>query len=455
MRQLSYVRTALLASLGLGPIVACSGETDGDVFRCANPTPVTGANGQTTGYEWCGEWLHRSDVGECSSLLPRAGSITGGTVEPECEFDADCTERAHGYCAVSGGGFEPTQARCHYGCVRDADCPESSICLCGEPVGHCVRADCTTDAECGEGLCAGTVTQTPCGGDAVAFACQTQSDACQSSADCAANEGCEVTPQGRRCVPLAVCGRPYLVHGVARRAELAQSDSWAFPLRPERPKLSFSKRAELIEHWTQVALMEHASVAAFARFCMQLLALGAPPELIEAAQAALSDETRHARWCFGVASAYAERPLGPGALSMAGSDAAQSETEIVRTAIAEACIGETLAAVEAQEAAERATDPVIAELLERIAADELRHAELGWKFLSWWLKRAQPEEKSQALAELMASIQRELAHEEPKASASALDPLERYGVLSQTTRTALRARILTEVVAPCARALAA
>ena len=64
--------------------------------------------------------------------------------------------------------------------------------------------------------------------------------------------------------------------------------------------------------------MEHASIAAFARFSLELLAFGAPPDLVEQAQAAMADETRHAKLCFALAGAYAERPIGPGALDMTG-----------------------------------------------------------------------------------------------------------------------------------------
>jgi hypothetical protein len=44
--------------------------------------------------------------------------------------------------------------------------------------------------------------------------------------------------------------------------------------------------AVLAKHWTEVALMAHASIAAFARFSLDALSLGAPPELLDAAHAA-------------------------------------------------------------------------------------------------------------------------------------------------------------------------
>jgi len=58
--------------------------------------------------------------------------------------------------------------------------------------------------------------------------------------------------------------------------------------------------------------LEHASIAAFARFSLQLLSLGAPAGLIDDCTRALGDETAHARLCFQLASAYAGRAIGSG-----------------------------------------------------------------------------------------------------------------------------------------------
>jgi hypothetical protein len=65
--------------------------------------------------------------------------------------------------------------------------------------------------------------------------------------------------------------------------------------------------------------MEHASVAAFARFVLELLSAGAPLELVEGAGDAMRDELRHTQICFGLASAYAGAPIGPGPLDTTGA----------------------------------------------------------------------------------------------------------------------------------------
>jgi hypothetical protein len=133
--------------------------------------------------------------------------------------------------------------------------------------------------------------------------------------------------------------------------------------------------------------MEHASIAAFARFSLQLLSLGAPPRLVQACTQALADETAHTRLCFQIASEYAGHAVGPGPLDVNRSLEVTSLEDIVDLVIAEGCFGETSAALEALESADGASDPVIRSAYAQIARDEQRHAELAFQFVRWALEQ--------------------------------------------------------------------
>jgi hypothetical protein len=180
-----------------------------------------------------------------------------------------------------------------------------------------------------------------------------------------------------------------LVHEQARVAPVAANGAWRSEQRlcPQTEHLTDGERASLAAHWTRMGQMEHASIAAFARFSLQLLALGAPPELVEACTAALADETAHTRLCFDLASAYAGRSLGPGPLDIDGSLTPTSLADVVDLVIAEGCFGETSAALEALEAADGASDPVIVAAYSQIARDEQRHAELAFRFVRWAIEQ--------------------------------------------------------------------
>jgi hypothetical protein len=161
------------------------------------------------------------------------------------------------------------------------------------------------------------------------------------------------------------------------------------------------------EHWARLGQMEHASIAAFARFSLQLLSLGAPAELVEECTRALADETVHARLCFQLASAYAGAAVGPGPLDVTGSLASAGLLDVVELVIQEGCLGETVAALEASESAAAAVDPVLAQVYARIATDEQRHAALAFRFLRWALGKDPAGVRQciqRALAELPATV---------------------------------------------------
>jgi hypothetical protein len=255
-----------------------------------------------------------------------------------------------------------------------------------------------------------------------------------------------------------VCGegRPLLVDGHARTAAACERTDWAQPsIAPRMEGLSAAQRRALAERWTRTALAEHASVASFARFALDLAALAAPPELLAETTAAMRDEIRHARLAFALAAAYAGHPVGPGPLPMHGLTAGDDAEAIVRAAVREGCVEETLSAAEAELAAHRATDPAVRAALLAIADDEARHAVLAWRFVSWAVQRDPS----------LATVVREELRRALEASASdgddaiALpvggddDVLSAHGLLPAALRERLRARCLRGTIRPCAAAM--
>jgi hypothetical protein len=176
--------------------------------------------------------------------------------------------------------------------------------------------------------------------------------------------------------------RPFLVGASMRSSEVTERDDWLASVEPA--EIPDARTAALLaEVWLKDGLEEHASVAAFARFTLLLLSVGAPPELVAESQRASLDEIRHARACFALARRYGKTDVGPGRLKVADSVGALSLAEIAALTVAEGCVGETLGALMAAEQIELAAGPDVKRMFRRIARDEARHAELAWKFLSW------------------------------------------------------------------------
>ena len=153
-------------------------------------------------------------------------------------------------------------------------------------------------------------------------------------------------------------------------------------------QLADKDRELVAQAWIEMGLAEHASVASFARFILELLALGAPASLVSAAIEAMKDEVEHARLCFGVAKHWSGKPVGPGRLDISSVlEDDVSHERIVHSTIVEGCVGETIATRVASAAHELTEDDQIRAVLARIAADEGRHAELAWRFVSWALNQ--------------------------------------------------------------------
>jgi hypothetical protein len=118
--------------------------------------------------------------------------------------------------------------------------------------------------------------------------------------------------------------------------------------------------------------------------------------------------------------------------------------------IYEGCVGETIAAIEAAEAAAHCEDPATRAVLERIAADETRHAELAWRFVAWALEVGPAGLRERAAAAFAAELGQTVAF---RAATDFDRELARHGLIAPPLRDELRARVLSEVIAPCARAL--
>ncbi len=218
--------------------------------------------------------------------------------------------------------------------------------------------------------------------------------------------------------------------------------------------LDASTRNAVAAGWLRDAQMEHASVASFARFVMDLLALGAPSDLVRDAGRALTDEVEHARLCFGLASRFAERDLGPAPLSLFATAPSRSFDEIVRSAVVEGCVGETIAAMVAEARLEGTRDWEARSVLSRIRDDETEHAELAWRFVRWVIREKGVAAERVVLAAFRDSLSSSPAHcEEPLGDAFDSRRFREMGLLSKGEERVVVAAGLSGIVRPAASAL--
>ncbi len=240
-------------------------------------------------------------------------------------------------------------------------------------------------------------------------------------------------------------GRPFEVAGRPRHAACGTGEGWAEGLRFAVDGLSDRLRGRLLAYWSKLAVDEHASVASFSRFNLELVALGAPSELLASSTRAIGDEIRHARVSFGIASVFAGAPVGPGRIAMDGAlDRSGDPEAVLVAAILEGCVNETISAAQARAAAEGTDDPELRTLLVTIAADESRHAELSWAFVRWMLA-TRPELRDAAARAFDGFA---------LGAAPAADPdreaLAAFGMPTDDALHAVAVQVLSHVVRPCA-----
>jgi hypothetical protein len=178
-----------------------------------------------------------------------------------------------------------------------------------------------------------------------------------------------------------VPGRPLKDEsGAIVTAAPAHRDDWLADIPTTAPD------EERARAWLGEAATEHASVAAFSRISLELLALGAPPDLVAKAHEAAMDEIEHARACYALAARFgiARGPAPLAVPAMGPIDLAS----FAKSAILDGFANEAAAAQLARDRADAENDPVVRAVLERISSDEERHAAFGLEMARWALVRS-------------------------------------------------------------------
>jgi hypothetical protein len=145
------------------------------------------------------------------------------------------------------------------------------------------------------------------------------------------------------------------------------------------------------EQWVDNARTEHASVAAFARLSLDLMALAAPPALLVGAQQDALDEIRHTELCFALARACGAQHTGPDRFDAADPVVRLPLPRTLKLAtlavdsLIDGALHEGVSARVVARLARRTSHPEIEAVLREIARDEGRHAAHGWDVVQFCL----------------------------------------------------------------------
>jgi len=245
-------------------------------------------------------------------------------------------------------------------------------------------------------------------------------------------------------------GRPFAIQGRPRRASATPRAGWTDSRCLPLEHLSDTQRGVLATAWARMGRHEHAAVASFSRLNLQLLGLGAPAWLVAASTRAIADEVAHARMCFGIAEAFASTPVGPGPLDVSGAVVGPPTlADVLVETMVEGCVTETVSTALAAHARDQCSVPSIRRVLDRIVADESRHAADAWRLVQWGL-RQQPRLAAHVRRAFDAALRRPL----PDRTAP-IDPdlLQTHGILPPAIRAAVTRSVHQQVLRPCMASL--
>lgn len=218
-------------------------------------------------------------------------------------------------------------------------------------------------------------------------------------------------------------------------------------LTPRLEGLTSMMRIALSRRWAAAARAAQGTTASLAALSLHLLALGAPWELIEAANELLSHRAAQARAADVLACAYAGRSGGAAAPPDRALQAPEELDHLVTLAIEAACVAGTVAAVEANDAEGRCSDPAVRRLLGRIAEDEGRRAELGWRIVRWAIA-TDAATSEEAIADAIAVLEADLEDSPPPTTTAADASLLAHGVVSEALQAGVRASAIERVLLP-------
>lgn len=141
------------------------------------------------------------------------------------------------------------------------------------------------------------------------------------------------------------------------------------------------------EEWRARIAAEYTSAAVTQHLVLWLIQAGAPPDLLDAGLAIVSDELVHSRMSHDVyvAAGGTEPPALDRARLGLQRTAEPLERDILRIAVRVFCLGETVAVPLFKHLRARCTEPAARAALDRILLDEVRHRDFGWDLLDWLL----------------------------------------------------------------------
>ncbi len=153
--------------------------------------------------------------------------------------------------------------------------------------------------------------------------------------------------------------------------------------------LSDAERLRLAETWTNRARAEYLAVTTFAVLAIDLVAAGAPADVLSLCMRAGIDEVRHAELCLRMIEIYSGKRIQPppGMSSLPDDPKRPKLHQALANTLLVSCVSETYATTVLTATRDLTEDPTAHAVLTSIYSDEVMHARLGWSYLRYALDK--------------------------------------------------------------------
>ncbi|MEZ4404813.1 MAG: ferritin-like domain-containing protein [Kofleriaceae bacterium] len=220
--------------------------------------------------------------------------------------------------------------------------------------------------------------------------------------------------------------------------------------------LAEPERARLAGTWTRRAAAEYLAVSTFAVLAIDLVAAGAPADVLSLCLRAGIDEVRHAELCLRMVEIYSgARILPPAGMSSLPDEPTRPKLhQALANTMLVSCVAETYATTVLSATRDLTTDPTAQAVLTSIYSDEVMHARLGWSYLRYALDRGGPAAIDAAAAMVPVAVRgvaRVVEAERPEGDVT--DAVRGHGLMTPGEERQVFAAFMREVLVPGFEAL--
>ena len=216
------------------------------------------------------------------------------------------------------------------------------------------------------------------------------------------------------------------------------------------------ERARLAETWRRRAAAEYLAVSTFSFLAVDLVAAGAPADVLSHAARSQLDEIRHAELAIRMVEIYGGQRIEPPAgMSRLPYDKTRPKLhQAVANTLLVSCVSETYATTVLIATRELTTDPVAHAVLTSIYSDEVMHARLGWSYLRYGIEQG-GQGVIDAAAEMVPRALRGVANvvEAERPVGEVTEAVRRHGLMTPAEERVIYARCVREVLVPGFEAL--